>query len=54
LIDEGSLKKGKGNLEPVFASSETGSGQKDNFFLRTNILNKKQKDAFNSSFRNIT
>jgi|LauGreDrversion4_2_1035121.scaffolds.fasta_scaffold164179_1 hypothetical protein len=57
MIDEASLKSGKANLQPIYAdlegSASAGSAQ-DNFFLKTNILTKKQKTKFSQMFKELT
>lgn len=47
-IDEEKLKSSKGaHLKPIYADTEgTAASVRDNFFLNTNILNKKQKAKF--------
>ena len=44
----------KGRVEPVYAGGESQGGSQDNFFLRTDILNKKQKETFARMFKEIT
>lgn len=57
MVDEASLRSGKGaNLQPIYADSEAtdSSASRDNFFLKTNILNKKQKSKFSQMFKELT
>lgn len=59
MIDEASLKSGKSaNLQPIYADSDaTGGGSgasQDNFFLKTNVLTKKQKTKFQQMFKELT
>lgn len=45
-------KKG-GHTDPIYVGSEA-QVSKDTFFLKTNLLNKKQKETFARMFKEIT
>jgi hypothetical protein len=55
-VDEDSLINGKANLRPLYlgADGASASSNQDNFFLRTSILNKKQKTKFGEMFKQLS
>jgi hypothetical protein len=46
IVEQTDLTKGNANLKPIFASGEEAQTGDSSFFLKTQVLTKKQKAAF--------